>query len=168
VDAGDQLQVGQLEGVVLFNPGHTAGAVSYFFPTVPALFTGDTLFSAGCGRIFEGTPEQMYHSLNDVIGSCPDETLVYCGHEYTLNNLRFAAHMEPENTAIGTRQQEAEALRAQGLPTLPVTLAQERLSNPFLRLHIPAVAARVRELSPATTTDSVSLFAALRQLKDQF
>lgn len=83
VDAGDQFQIGELEAVVLFNPGHTHGAISYFFPQAPAIFTGDTLFSAGCGRIFEGNPEQMYHSLNDVIGSCPDETQVYCGHEYT-------------------------------------------------------------------------------------
>jgi hydroxyacylglutathione hydrolase len=168
MDAGDPFQIGQLEGVVLFNPGHTHGAVSYFFPQVPALFTGDTLFSAGCGRIFEGTPEQMYHSINDVIGSCPDDTHIYCGHEYTLNNLRFAVHIEPDNSAIAVRQQAAEALQNQGLPTIPVTLGQERDTNPFLRVHVPAVQARVIELLPGTAQRPVPLFAALRQLKDQF
>jgi hydroxyacylglutathione hydrolase len=115
----------------LLVPGHTLGAVAYYGEG--SVFTGDTLFAAGCGRLFEGTAAMMYESLNRRLGELPDETRVYCGHEYTANNLRFAAHIEPENVAVKERAQKVAELRARGAPSIPSTLAEERATNPFLR-----------------------------------
>jgi hydroxyacylglutathione hydrolase len=129
-------------------PGHTLGAVAYYGDG--AVFTGDTLFAAGCGRLFEGTPAMMYESLNRRLGELPDETRVYCGHEYTASNLRFAAHIEPENQAVKERAQKVAELRARGEPSIPSTLAEERATNPFLRCG------------------SVERLAAIRAAKDAF
>jgi hydroxyacylglutathione hydrolase len=131
-------------------PGHTLGHVAYYLPEAGLLFCGDTLFSLGCGRLFEGTPEMMHASLS-LLASLPDDTHVCCGHEYTLANARFALTIEPENAALRARYEHAIALRAQGLPTLPVPLAIEKAANPFLR-----------------TGDDIPRFASLRARKDLF
>jgi hydroxyacylglutathione hydrolase len=123
---------------VMATPGHTLGHVSYYFPSLGLAFTGDTLFVMGCGRLFEGDAHMMHASLSK-IAALPDETRIYCGHEYTLQNARFAASVEPENSALMNRIAEIESLRKAGKPTLPTTVALEKATNPFLRtssLHI--------------------------------
>ncbi|MDR0274786.1 MAG: hydroxyacylglutathione hydrolase [Burkholderiaceae bacterium] len=150
-------------------PGHTAGHVAYFCPDAggsPLLFCGDTLFSGGCGRLFEGTPAQMLASL-DRLAALPDNTQVCCAHEYTLANLRFARAVEPDNPTLLAYEQHCAALRAQGLPTLPARLETERAINPFLRTRQPAVAQAVRAHS-GCPDDEVAVFAALRQWKNEF
>lgn len=112
-------------------PGHTLGAVAYYGEN--SVFTGDTLFTAGCGRLFEGTAQMMFESLNERLAELPQETRVYCGHEYTASNLRFAAHIEPDNLAIKARAEKVAELRSRGEPTIPSTIAEERATNPFLR-----------------------------------
>ena len=146
---------------VLHTPGHTLGAATYYCPDEDAVFTGDTFFLAGCGRLFEGTAEQLYTSLQR-IGALPARTRVYCGHEYTVNNLRFAATVEPGNPAILERQRACEALRSQGRPTVPGTIEEEWATNPFLRVESDEIREATGE------TDPVSVFAALRRLKDAF
>lgn len=148
-------------------PGHTRGHIAYHLPDQHLLFAGDTLFSAGCGRLFEGTPTQMYQSLQ-TLTALPDETLLCCTHEYTLANLRFARAVEPDNPAIGLRQQEVETLRATGQPSLPITLGSEKRYNPFLRCHLPSIrqAASAETGSELVTEESV--FAAIRAWKDRF
>lgn len=158
---------------VLDVPGHTAGHVAYFLadaPESPVLFCGDTLFSGGCGRIFEGTPAQMLASL-DALAALPSHTRVCCAHEYTLSNLRFAAVVEPRNSALQTYTAHCQALRAQGLPTLPALLGTELQINPFLRTRHPDVRQAVAHhagFAQATPTDDVTVFAALRQWKNDF
>jgi hydroxyacylglutathione hydrolase len=132
VGQGDQVSLGKHLGNVLDVPGHTSGHIAYHFAQANALFIGDTLFAMGCGRLFEGTPEQMWASLSKLL-VLPPQTMVYCAHEYTLSNGRFALHVEPDNAALIARMQEVEALRARGEPTVPMTLAQEFATNPFLR-----------------------------------
>src|SRR3990172_4492606 len=127
-----------LELSVLEVPGHTMGALAYHGSD--AAFTGDTLFTAGCGRLFEGTPEQLYDSLEKLY-RLPDSTMIYCGHEYTLSNLAFAKVVEPDNQAIVHRLYACERLRQENRPTVPATLAEERLTNPFLRTDQPSVRA---------------------------
>ena len=167
VTAGDQVRVGEISVAVLHNPGHTHGAVSYH--AGESLFTGDTLFAGGCGRTFEGTPAEMFHSLNGVIGALPDQTRIYCGHEYTQRNLEFAQTVEPENGAIATRLAEVRAMRAAGEPTVPSLLALERKTNPFLRCQEPAVRAYAHQHHPELATEHPeAVFAILRALKDQF
>ncbi|MBV1822476.1 hydroxyacylglutathione hydrolase [Komagataeibacter oboediens] len=129
---GDVVALGHTCAEVLATPGHTAGEVSYYFPDGPALFCGDTLFSMGCGRLFEGTPAEMYASLAR-IRALPDDTLICCGHEYTQSNARFALHVDPDNAALKVRAAQVADLRRRGLPTLPVPLSVERQTNPFLR-----------------------------------
>jgi hydroxyacylglutathione hydrolase len=154
-------------------PGHTAGHVAYFLPnapTSPVLFCGDTLFSGGCGRIFEGTPAQMLASL-DSLASLPAATRVCCAHEYTLSNLRFAVAVEPRNTALLTYMAECQQLRAKGIPTLPAQLGNELQINPFLRARHPDVRLAVAHhagLSATDQTDDVAVFAALREWKNNF
>lgn len=140
---GDSVHLGHAEARVMATPGHTTGEVSYYFPAGPALFCGDTLFSMGCGRLFEGTPEDMYHALQR-IKALPDSTLVCCGHEYTQSNARFALHVDPDNPALHTRAAEVDALRREGRPTVPVPLGVERATNPFLRASDVATLARLR------------------------
>lgn len=129
---GDRFALGESEAVILDTPGHTRGHIAWHFPGGPAVLCGDTLFAAGCGRLLEGTPEEMFASLR-ALGALPPETLVCCGHEYTLSNLRFARHVEPDNAELRRYSAEAEARRARGEPTVPTTLALERAINPFLR-----------------------------------
>lgn len=174
VDDGDRLQVAGQQLDVLSVPGHTAGHVAYLLAapsdgSVPILFCGDTLFSAGCGRLFEGSPAQMQASLAR-LRDLPEATRVCCTHEYTLTNLRFARHVEPDNPALIDRQTECERLRAQDRPTLPSVLAVEQATNPFLRWDAPGViqATRQRAPSPAASADAVAVFTALRAWKDEF
>lgn len=166
---GDTVQVLGHCFDVLEVPGHTAGHVAYVqrdAATAPILFCGDTLFSAGCGRLFEGTPEQMHASLQR-LATGPDDTQVCCTHEYTLSNLRFAAAVEPANEAVTRHMLHCEALRARGEPTLPSTLAVERQINPFLRCTEPAVVQAARSQG-AVATDAVPVLAALREWKNRF
>lgn len=164
--AGAMFELGKLSIRVLHNPGHTHGAVSY--AVEDALFTGDTLFGAGCGRVFEGDPAQMYHSLNQVIGACPDHTRLYFGHEYTRKNLEFALHVEPDNPDILARLNAVTALRQDGAYSTPSDLGQERLSNPFLRCEIPAVKAFVQGVEADNPLTPIEVFRVLRAQKDRF
>ncbi len=128
----DTIAIGQSVGRVIAVPGHTLGHIAYYFDQPPALFCGDTLFSLGCGRLFEGTAEQMFTSLAQ-LHDLPGRTLVCCGHEYTLANAIFAQHVDPANPDLAARAHDVRALRNKGLPTVPSTLALERATNPFLR-----------------------------------
>ncbi len=133
VEEGDQVTLGGLRATIIHNPGHTRGAISYRVSGEPdALFTGDTMFGAGCGRLFEGSPADMFTSLGKLT-ALPSATRVYCGHEYTANNLRFAVAAEPDNAAVAERQQAVEAMRERGEPTVPFTVADELATNPFVR-----------------------------------
>lgn len=161
---GETIQVLGASVQVLSVPGHTRGHLAYLLED--ALFCGDTLFGAGCGRLFEGTPEQMFESLAQ-IASLPDSTRVFCAHEYTLLNLPFAAHLEPDNPEIQDRIQACQELRRQGLATVPSLLREEKATNPFLRCAVPAVAARARERNPEAVLP-VQVFAALRAWRDEF
>jgi hydroxyacylglutathione hydrolase len=150
-------------------PGHTAGHIAFFGRPegqAPILFCGDTLFSGGCGRLFEGTPAQMHASLS-TLAALPGDTRVCCAHEYTLSNLKFARAVEPGNAALRDYTLHCEALRARELPTLPSSVARERAVNPFLRADAPAVRASARQRD-AAATDAVSVFATLRQWKNEF
>ncbi len=150
---------------VLPVPGHTRDHLAYF--TEGALFCGDTLFAGGCGRLFEGTPAEMFASLERLAG-LPDETLVYCAHEYTLANLRFARAADPHNSAIVAREHEAIGQREHGRPTLPSTIALERASNPFLRCRDAAVGQVASERAGRALATPIEVFAALRAWKDIF
>lgn len=150
---------------VLEVPGHTRGHIAYFGHG--CLFCGDTLFSAGCGRLFEGTAAQMHTSLSRLAG-LPGDTRVYCAHEYTQANLRFAQTVEPENADIAAYRREVEALRARDEPTIPSVLEREMRINPFLRSAIPAVHAMAEKHAGISLPDNVSVFAAVRQWKDNF
>ena len=129
---GETVSVGATEGVVIDTPGHTVGHVAFHFAEGNVLLCGDTLFSLGCGRLLEGTAEQMFHSLK-ALAALPEATLVCCGHEYTESNARFALSVEPGNAALQARAAEVKALRAEGRPTVPTTIRQEKAENPFLR-----------------------------------
>jgi hydroxyacylglutathione hydrolase len=149
---------------ILDIPGHTAGHIAYYGANL--LFCGDTLFSCGCGRLFEGTAQQMYISLNK-LAKLPDETMVYCGHEYTLANINFARLVEPENQAITQLQILAEKQRKSDLPTLPSTIAKEKACNPFLRCNQPEVIRSASNYAGKPLTDPVSVFTAIREWKDK-
>lgn len=151
---------------VLAVPGHTAGHIAYHCAERGLLFCGDTLFSAGCGRLFEGTAEQMYRSLSR-LAALPAETRVFCAHEYTLANLAFAAAVEPQNPTVAESIRRVRAIRAEGRPSLPSTIGAERDINPFLRCDQPAVIAAARRHG-ADGDDAVTVFAALRRWKDGF
>ncbi len=161
VEHGDEERVGSLCFRALHVPGHTLGAVAW--SGEGAVFTGDTLFLGGCGRLFEGTPAMMHRSLNGVLGALDGATRVYCGHEYTASNLAFAAHLEPGNEAVRAALDDARARRARGEPTVPGTLAHERRTNPFLRCHEPGVRA-----AAGVDGDDVAVLAAVRRMKDDF
>lgn len=169
LEDGQQLQVLGHAFNVLHVPGHTLGHIAYYMASPqPILFCGDTLFLAGCGRMFEGSPEQMHASLQR-LAALPAQTLVYCTHEYSLSNLKFAAAVEPDNSAIGQRTQEVTKLREQSLISLPSTIAHELATNPFLRCEVSTViASAAREGQLAANADSVAVFAALRAWKDRF
>lgn len=146
-------------------PGHTLGHIAYYHHGL--LFCGDTLFAAGCGRLFEGTPEQMHHSLSR-LAALPEDTLVYCTHEYTLSNLKFAAAVEPSNQHIAARLEKVTQQRQNGVMTLPSTLALEKLTNPFLRTAETLVTQKVDERAGAQNRAPSEVFAALRAWKDKF
>jgi hydroxyacylglutathione hydrolase len=149
-------------------PGHTLGHIAYFAPLQHWLFCGDTLFAGGCGRLFEGTPAQMLHSL-DHLAALPDDTAVYCAHEYTMSNLRFAKEIEPKNQALLDRIKLEQDKRDQGIPTVPSRIGLEKQTNPFLRSRESAVITRLLEAKKISAiTDDVSHFAALRIWKNQF
>jgi len=164
---GDVVEVGGLKATVLSVPCHTRGHIAYRFSEPPpdlgdALFCGDTLFVAGCGRFFEGDAAEMHHALNSVFADLPDSTRVYCGHEYTVSNLQFAAHVEPDNPAVARKLAWARAQRAAGASTVPSTIGEEKTYNPFMRVAEPALHKAMG------TSDPVSTMAALRQTKNQF
>jgi hydroxyacylglutathione hydrolase len=166
---GDRIEVLGYSLQVIDVPGHTRGHIAYFceHDAKPWLLSGDTLFAAGCGRLFEGTAEQMHHSLQR-LAALPGDTAVYCTHEYTLGNLRFAQAVEPGNPMVSQRLREATEKRASGAITLPSSIDLERASNPFLRAgeaEVIAAASRHRGTSLATPVD---VFAALRAWKDTF
>jgi hydroxyacylglutathione hydrolase len=164
---GDAIEVLGQRLQVLDVPGHTRGHIAYYSPALHALFCGDTLFAAGCGRLFEGTPAQMAASLAK-LAALPGATRVYCAHEYTLGNLRFARAVEPDNAAVLEREARCTALRAQALPTVPSTLAEELDSNPFLRCDEPAVRSAAERIEAGAGTSAVACFAALRAWKNRF
>jgi hydroxyacylglutathione hydrolase len=163
LEEGDSVAVAGLSFEVLFVPGHTRGHIAYV--TDGAAFVGDTLFGAGCGRLFEGTAQQLYESLNFKLARLPDRTRVYFAHEYTASNLRFAAHVEPDNAEIAKRQSEVAQRRAAGEWTTPSELGLEKQTNPFLRLDVRQVRSHVG-LDESAPPERV--FAALRAEKDKF
>lgn len=152
---------------VIAVPGHTLGHVAFHFPADALLFCGDTLFSAGCGRLFEGSPAQLHASLQALV-ALPGDTRVCCAHEYTEANLRFAAAVEPDNPALAQRAREVAELRQQGRPSLPVTLRQELGYNPFLRSEVPAVVAAATVHAGHALAPGEPTLAILRAWKDVF
>lgn len=163
LENGDIFALGASEAQVLLVPGHTSGHIAFWFAEAEALFSGDTLFSLGCGRLFEGTAKQMWHSLC-ALRDLPDQTQVYCGHEYTLANAKFAVTVDPDNPALRVRLAEVETLRARRQPTVPSSLAEERAANPFLRADDPALKARLGMAS----ADPARVFGEIRRRKDAF
>lgn len=167
VSHSDELNIGSLRVTCLLTPCHTKGHVCYFVEDQsgggpPAVFTGDTLFSAGCGKFFEGNADQMYTALVKILGSLPGETRVYCGHEYTANNLLYAAHVEPENVAVRERLTWAKEKKAAREPTVPSTIAEEKTFNPFMRVHEASVQKHTGAQDP------VKVMENLRNEKNNF
>ncbi|BFZ01376.1 hypothetical protein BsWGS_04415 [Bradybaena similaris] len=166
VTHGDELQIGNLNVKCLFTPCHTSGHICYYVTgpsgTDPAVFTGDTMFVSGCGKFFEGTPQQMYRALIEILGGLPPETQVYCGHEYTVNNLKFASTVEPANPDISAQLQLAKEQRRNGHATVPSTIKDELRFNPFMRVNVPSVQQHTGE------SDPVKVMGALRHEKDHF
>ncbi|KAJ0978430.1 hypothetical protein J5N97_013904 [Dioscorea zingiberensis] len=167
VENGDRLSLGaDVNILALHTPCHTKGHISYFVTSkteeVPAVFTGDTLFIAGCGKFFEGTAEQMYESLCVTLGSLPRPTHVFCGHEYTEKNLRFALTVEPENEKISQKLSWAQQQRLANLPTIPSTIDEEFETNPFMRVDLPEIQAKVGCHSP---TEAIM---EIRRMKDNW
>jgi hydroxyacylglutathione hydrolase len=154
LEEGDTVSVGREQAHILFIPAHTRGHIAYVFDGAQAVFCGDTLFAAGCGRLFEGTPEMMYTALCEKLSALPDATRVYCGHEYTASNLRFAAHVEPDNAAVKAAIERTARIRANAAAdwhdaepdemTIPTTIADERATNPFMRSRNAAELGRRR------------------------
>ena len=160
---GDTLTLGSKQARIIEVPGHTSGHIAYYFAADEVAFVGDTLFALGCGRLFEGTPEQMSESLGKIM-ALPDATTVYCAHEYTEANAAFAVTMEPANPALQQRVKEIQSLRAAGKPTVPTSIGLERATNPFVRSDSAELQA-VLNLSGA---DEVAVFAETRRRKDHF
>jgi hydroxyacylglutathione hydrolase len=167
VGQGDRADIPGLDASfsVLDIPGHTRAHVAYY--GLGSLFCGDTLFACGCGRVFEGTAAQMLESLSK-LAALPDETKVYCGHEYTLANIRFARAVDPGNALLAAREKRAQRLRDAGRPTLPSTLGEERATNPFLRCAEPAVVESANKYLGGRVADPVRVFAAIREWKNKF
>ncbi len=165
LNEGDRVDFGDRTGVVFFVPGHTRAHIAYYFPATATesgeLFCGDTLFAGGCGRLFEGTPTQMLASLSK-LQALPDDTRVWCAHEYTLNNLKFALTVDSNNPDLKTRFAAVQADRSRNEATIPSNLGLEKRTNPFLRWQQPALQAAV------DSSDPVQTFARLRGMKDRF
>ncbi|XP_044734006.1 hydroxyacylglutathione hydrolase, mitochondrial isoform X2 [Chrysoperla carnea] len=165
VKMGDKFTIGKINVECLFTPCHTTGHICYVLDDggdSSSVFTGDTLFSAGCGRFFEGTAEQMFRNLIEVLGKLPDDTKVFCGHEYTLQNLRYAKHVEPNNVDIQQRIEWCREKRENGEPTVPSTIGIEKLINPFMRVGISSVQQHTQK------ENLVDVMHALRKEKDTF
>jgi hydroxyacylglutathione hydrolase len=163
VREGDKVKVGNLTGNVIDTPGHTAGHISYWFHDDALAFVGDTLFSIGCGRVIEGTPEMMWTSLRK-LRDLPDNTEVYCGHEYTLANIKFAQTIEPNNAALKERAAEAQQEVAAKRPTIPTMIGEEKKANVFLRADVPEVAAAVG----MSGKPAAQVFGEVRARKNNF
>ncbi|MEQ8936484.1 MAG: hydroxyacylglutathione hydrolase [Amphiplicatus sp.] len=163
VGEGDIVSLGASRARVHDTPGHTLGHIVYHFADDRAAFVGDTIFALGCGRLFEGTPAQMWDSLSK-IESMPDDTALYCAHEYTQANARFALSVDAGNDALAARAKTIDALRARGAPTVPSTVATERATNPFLRARDPGLQAALG----MSGADPVAVFAEVRKRKDRF
>ncbi|XP_074596746.1 hydroxyacylglutathione hydrolase tenzing norgay isoform X2 [Brevipalpus obovatus] len=165
VSHGDEFKIGSLLVKCLFTPCHTSGHICYYVTSPQgdgAVFTGDTLFAAGCGKFFEGTADQMHDALIKTLGSLPDSTKVYCGHEYTIGNLKFARHVEPNNEHVSKKIEWAEKMRSENSPTIPTTIGEEKMINPFMRV----VEKDVQEF--AKSTDPVEVMGRLRTEKNNF
>jgi len=163
VREGDKVSVGKLSANVIETPGHTLDHIAYWFHADKLAFVGDTLFSIGCGRVIEGTPEMMWKSLKK-LRDLPNDTEVYCGHEYTLANIKFARTIEPDNPVLAAREAQAKQQIAQGEPTIPVTIGDEKLANPFLRADLPEVMGQISmDGEPAA-----KVFAEIRARKNKF
>ena len=172
---GETLRIGGLEAEIVFVPAHTKGHIAYVFPE--AVFCGDTLFAGGCGRLFEGDPGMMHEALNEKLARLPDATLVYCGHEYTESNLRFALSVEPGNEALRSRLERVRQRRAKPAAdwhdasdaemTIPSTIGEEKATNPFMRVDAPEVVASVLSRFPETQRDPVAILGRVRAMKDQ-
>jgi hydroxyacylglutathione hydrolase len=163
VREGDKAKVGSLAADVIETPGHTLGHIAYWFHADKLAFVGDTLFSIGCGRVIEGTPEQMWRSLVK-LRDLPDDTKIFCGHEYTLANIKFARTVEPGNKALAAREAQARQQVAQGEPTIPVTIGAEKLANPFLRADRAEVAGGIGMAGKP----AADVFAEIRARKNRF
>jgi hydroxyacylglutathione hydrolase len=163
VRCGDTYDFGRHKAAFIDTPGHTIGHVAIYFAKAGLLFTGDTMFALGCGRLFEGRAEQMWESLS-TLGDLPEETVVYCGHEYTKANAAFALTVDPDNKVLQDRAREIDRLRADGKPTLPTTIGAEKAMNPFLR----AKDDKIRALLGMENADDVAVFAEIRSRKDSF
>ncbi|NJO95732.1 MAG: hydroxyacylglutathione hydrolase [Hyellaceae cyanobacterium CSU_1_1] len=166
LEEGDIVKFADRIAQVFFVPGHTRAHIAYYFPPIGAdetgeLFCGDTIFAGGCGRLFEGTPAQMLNSLAK-LRQLPDQTRVWCAHEYTLSNLKFALTVDPDNRDLETRYQKVQQARSQGLATIPSLLGEEKQTNPFLRWDTPAIQATAKINEP------VRVFGRIRGMKDQF
>jgi hydroxyacylglutathione hydrolase len=166
---GDTITLQELDLTlsVLDVPGHTRGHIAYFAPEQQWLFCGDTLFAGGCGRLFEGTPEQMVASLGK-LAALPDATEVYCAHEYTLSNLRFAQEVDPDNADLRVRMQNVQAKRERGIPTVPSTIGMEKSTNPFLLYRESRIADRLTAAGHLSSKEPIAVFTALRQWKNSF
>jgi hydroxyacylglutathione hydrolase len=160
---GESCTVGELRGTVIATSGHTIGHIAYFFAEAKLLFSGDALFSMGCGRIFEGTPAQAYNATQR-LSALPNDTLLCPAHEYTVANAAFALSVEPENIALQKRMMQAQALRQAAQPTVPVMLATEHATNPFLRCDSPEIRHNLNMIG----AEDVAVFARLRSMKDDF
>ena len=167
VKDGDTIKIGALEARVIGIPAHTNGHVAYYFASLGAVFTGDTMFIGGCGRVFEGKAATMVESLGK-LASLPDSTAVYCGHEYTEKNLRFALTLEPGNQALQSRHEWSVKTRAANKFTVPSTIGDEKKTNPFLRTASPELRANLKKRDPSLPDDPVAIFAKARELKDSF
>jgi hydroxyacylglutathione hydrolase len=163
VREGDEVRVGTLVAQVIETPGHTAGHITYWFQRDKLAFAGDTLFSIGCGRVIEGTPAMLWASLLK-LRELPADTRVYCGHEYTLTNIKFARTVEPDNRALAARAAQAAKQVAAGTPTIPTTIEEEKAANPFLRADVPAVAAAIG----LAGKPPAEVFAEIRARKNRF
>jgi hydroxyacylglutathione hydrolase len=163
VREGDEVKVGNLTAKVIETPGHTLDHVTYWFPKDKLAFVGDTLFSIGCGRVIEGTPEIMWGSLKK-LRDLPNETQVYCGHEYTAANIRFASSIDKENPVLEARAAQVEQLIDEGEPTIPVTIGDEKLANPFLRADVPDLAVDIGMAGKP----AAQVFAEIRARKNSF
>ncbi len=176
LEEGDKISVGKLEAQILFIPAHTRGHIAYVFEQ--AVFCGDTLFAAGCGRLFEGTPQMMHEALNVKLSKLSDDTRVYCGHEYTESNLRFALAVEPSNEALQQKMEWVSARRAKKAAdwhdatpdemTVPSTIGEERATNPFMRADSEEIRSSVLERYPGSNTDPVTILGCIREMKDGF